>query len=249
MVGVTGVASVAFVVYSDDAGMAAALAAALVQAFVADGMGVVGVVRAHEAHWCSVPVRAGARESPMLPYDDTHHAFTAQAVFEGRVTLGSREELRAVVAPRADQRDRWRALLETLPDPGPAEVARARDLLKVWVESGAEPDDDGAARVLQVVTRVDVRDAALYAVGRDTVHDHLRLWSRLLRGAPDPQVPDVAAVAAFCAWQSGDGALAWCALDRCFEVDEDHRLGRCLAECLLRAVPPSAWSDVVDEHE
>ena len=66
-------------------------------------------------------------------------------------------------------------------------------------------------------------------------------------GAPDPQVPDTAAVTAFCAWQSGHGALAWCALDRCLEVDPDHGLGLCLAECLTRAVPPSAWEEV-GEH-
>jgi hypothetical protein len=100
--------------------------------------------------------------------------------------------------------------------------------------------------VLRAVTRVDVRDAALYAVTRDTAQDHLRVWAALLRGAPDAQVPPVAAVAAFCAWQSGHGALAWCALDRCFEVDPDHRLGRYLAETLVRAVPPGAWEEVVD---
>jgi hypothetical protein len=53
-------------------------------------------------------------------------------------------------------------------------------------------------------------------------------------------------VTAFCAWQAGDGALAWCALDRCFGIDADHRLGICLAECLARAVPPGSWEEVVD---
>jgi hypothetical protein len=70
----------------------------------------------------------------------------------------------------------------------------------------------------------------------------------LLRSAPDAQVPDVAAVTAFCAWQAGQGALAWCALDRCLEVDPDHRLAQCLAECLVRAVPPTAWAEVVEEE-
>jgi hypothetical protein len=55
-------------------------------------------------------------------------------------------------------------------------------------------------------------------------------------------VPDTAAVTAFCAWRAGHGALAWCALDRCFEVDPGHLLGLALAECLVRAVPPTAWS-------
>jgi hypothetical protein len=240
---------VAFVVYSADATLAARLAAALVPAFVADGIGVVDVLRAHAGCWCSVPIRAGAEESPPAPYDDTHHPFSAQAVFEGRVTHATRDDLRATVAADTDLMRRRQAHLAELGEPGPGEVVRARDLVAGWVAAGEVPDEAGACRVLRAVTRVEVRDAALYAVKRDTVDDHLRVWTALLRGAPDAQVPDVAAVTAFCAWQAGHGALAWCALDRCFEVDPDHRLGQCLAECLVRAVPPTAWQEVADDDQ
>lgn len=246
---------VAFLVYSGDRSLAATLATALVPAFVAEGIGVIDVIRAHDGGWCSVPLRTGAAEPPLTPYDDTHHAFSAQAVFEGRVTLGSREEVRASVAPDLELRRRWRECLvrretsaETAAESAEESARAARALVDGWVRSGDGPDDEGAARVLAVVARVEVRDAVLYAVTRDTVHDHLRVWSALLRGAADDQVPDVAAVTAFCAWQAGHGALAWCALDRCFEVDPDHRLGQCLAECLLRALPPSAWSEVGDDR-
>jgi hypothetical protein len=132
---------------------------------------------------------------------------------------------------------------------GPAEVEHARSLVARWVRSGEQPDDVGAAMVLGLVSRVEVRDAALYSVTRDTARDHLRVWMSLLQGAPDAQVPDAAAVTAFCAWQLGNGALAWCALDRCFDVDPGHRLGRCLAECLTRALPPSAWDEVTRDDE
>jgi hypothetical protein len=237
---------VAFVVYTGDAEVAARLAAALVPAFVADGIGVVDVLRAHQGGWCSVPVRAGAEEPPLRPFDDRHHPFSAQAVFEGRVTHASREELRTTLAADPVLRRRWTRCAAALPRPGPEEAPRVRDLVAGWVASGETPDDDGAARVLRAVTQVEVRDAALYAVTPETSPDHLRVWAALLRGAAGAQVPEVAAVTAFCAWQSGQGALAWCALDRCFETDEDHRLGRCLAECLVRAVPPTAWAEVVD---
>jgi hypothetical protein len=240
------VGRVAFVVYSADPGLASHLAEALVPAFVADGIGVVDVLRAHDGRWCHVPLRAGEPELAPVPYDDTHHPFSAQAVFEGRVTHATREELRATLAADSDVVRRREARLARLGEPGPAEVAHVRDLVGGWVARAELPDEAGACRVLRAVTRVDVRDAALYAVGRDTVRDHLGVWAALLRGAPDAQVPDVAAVTAFCAWQAGHGALAWCALDRCFEVDPDHRLGRCLAECLVRAVPPTAWEEAVE---
>jgi hypothetical protein len=235
---------VAFVVYSDDAVQAARLAAGLVPAFATDGIEVVHVLRAIDGRWCTVPIRAGADESPLLPYDASHHPFAARAVFEGRVTRRSREDLRATLAPDPERRARWESLLAGLPPAEATDALRVRDLVAGWVATGEDPDDDCASRVLAAVTRPDVRDAALYAVTRETARDHVRVWSALLRGAPDPQVPDTAAVTAFCAWQSGDGALAWCALDRCFEVDPEHRLGSCLGECLARAVPPSAWQEV-----
>jgi hypothetical protein len=243
-----GVEYVAFVLYSADSASVARLAAALVPEFVAAGIGVVDVLRAYDGWWCSVPLRAGAEEPPLVPYDDTHHPFTAQAVFEGRVTHATRDDLRATVAADPDLVRRHAVRLAKLGDPGPADVVRARDLVAGWVGAAEAPDEAGACRVLGVVTRVEMRDAALYAVTGDTVHDHLRVWTDLLRGAPDAQVPDVAAVTAFCAWQAGHGALAWCALDRCFEVDPEHRLGLCLAECLVRAVPPSAWKEVRDDE-
>jgi ADP-ribose pyrophosphatase YjhB (NUDIX family) len=180
---------VVFVVYSADAALAARLAAALVPAFVADGIGVVDVLRAHEGGWCSVPIRAGAEEPPLTPYDDTHHPFSAQAVFEGRVTHATRDDLRATVTADTVLVRRREARLEELGEPGPAEVVRARDLVAGWVAAGEAPDEAGACRVLRAVTRVEVRDAALYAVTRDTVHDHLRVWTALLRGAPDAQEP------------------------------------------------------------
>jgi hypothetical protein len=141
------------------------------------------------------------------------------------------------------------ALLEHLPGPVPADRGRVLDVVRHCVRDRSDPDADEAALVLAAATRVEIRDAALEVVTRDTAAEHLRLWSLLLRRAPDAQVPDVAAVTAFCAWQAGDGALAWCALDRCFAVDVDHVLGACLAECLTRAVPPSAWEGVVAEAD
>jgi len=242
------VASVAFLVYSGDRRVAAELAAALVPAFVAEGIKVVDVLRAHAGRWCSVPVTADGVETTPRTYDDQHHPFAAQSVVEGRVTHQSREALRETLARDPDRRARWASMMADLAEPEPAELLEALELIQRWVECGVEPDDDGATHVLRMVTRVEVRDAALYAVTRASAADHLRVWSCLLRGASDDQVPDVAALTAFCAWLSGDGALAWCALDRCFAVDDVHRLGRCLAECLERALPPSAWEDAAERH-
>jgi hypothetical protein len=241
---VHGVGRVALVVYSADAALAARVGARLRGDFTAVEIGVIDVLRAHEGLWWQVPTGPREPESPGRPYDEACHPFAAQAVFDGQVTHATRDALRETLAPDPDAQRRVRARLRGLGPARPVEVGWVTEALGRWAESGADPDDDEAARVLRAVTRVEARDAALFAVSRETSREHLRVWSGLLRRAPAGHVPDAAVLTAFAAWQSGHGALAWCALDRCFEVAPDHPLGRGLAECLTRAVPPSAWAAV-----
>jgi hypothetical protein len=237
---------VAFVSYSDDAVLSVRVAAALHAAFGRVSIGVLTVLRAHAGSWWRVPIRAGDRESPAVAYDEAAHPFTAQAVFEGRVTLASREELRDTLASTPEAVARVAQLQAGVAGCGPDDVGWVGDLVAGCAAAGQPPDDAEAARVLRAIVRVEVRDAALYAVTRELAVSHLEVWADLLRRAPESQVPDTASVVAFCAWQAGHGALAWCALDRCFDVDPDHPLGRCLAECLTRAVPPGAWHEAED---
>ena len=59
-----------------------------------------------------------------------------------------------------------------------------------------------------------------------------------MRRRPPTRWPAPAALLAFAAWQAGDGALAWCAVDRCLEADPDYSLAGLVAELLTAAVPP-----------
>jgi hypothetical protein len=234
---------VVFVAYTSQPRVAARLARCLVQVFTRAGMAVMDVIRAHDGRWVSVPCRPKQREGSPRPYDDRTHPFAAQAVLDGRVTHATRDGLRAGLAPDTTLRRRTAEAQRALPPPGPGELPWALHLVMRCVAEGQAPSDAEAARLLRSVALVDIRDAALFAVCAHTAVEHLALWSAMLRRAPDPQVPDTAALTAFCAWRSGHGALAWCALDRCFEIDPDHVLGLALAECLLRAVPPSRWDE------
>jgi len=49
------------------------------------------------------------------------------------------------------------------------------------------------------------------------------------------------------AWLAGQGALAWCAVDRSREADPDYGLAGVLAEALTSAVPPSSWDAMADD--
>jgi len=50
-----------------------------------------------------------------------------------------------------------------------------------------------------------------------------------------------AAVLGFAAWLVGDGALAWCAVDRCREAEPGHSLAQLVAQLLESATSPESW--------
>ena len=61
---------------------------------------------------------------------------------------------------------------------------------------------------------------------------------------PSSHVAGPAAVLAFASWLVGDGALAWCAVDRCREVDPTHSLASLVAQLLDSATSPDLWEEL-----
>jgi Domain of unknown function (DUF4192) len=237
------VGRVLFLIYSDDPVRADRVVRRLVRAFRAAGIEVVDVVRADGRRWFPL-LRARSSVPPSgVPYDVSAHLFAAESVLRGRVTHASRADLEATVAPDPPAVARVAAAVhdpDTLrPEPGwlPATVAR-------HVASGSVPDDAEAACLLAGLADVRARDAVLAHMRRDTAEAHARLWSDLVRRSPESLVAPAAVALGFAAWLSGNGALAWCAVDRCLAADPDDRLAGHLAQALTQAVPPSMWEEV-----
>jgi hypothetical protein len=69
---------------------------------------------------------------------------------------------------------------------------------------------------------------------------HLRLWTDLVRSAADMWLPAPAALLAFTAWQSGEGALANIAVERALGADPSYSMALLLRDILDAGVPPSA---------
>jgi hypothetical protein len=63
-----------------------------------------------------------------------------------------------------------------------------------------------------------------------------------VRQSPEHLVAPAAGLLAFAAWLSGDGALAWCAVERSLGADPDHTLAKLVARALEEAIPPTEWS-------
>ncbi len=231
-----GAAAVVFVLFSDDDRRCRRTAGALRRRFDGAGVRVVDALRVDDGRWHPLlgpPRGSGAG----VPYDVSAHPFVAAAVLAGRVLHGSREALAATLDRSADD---VAAVEGALPQPEASGPWVARTVARHAEESTC-PSDQEAARLLLGIADPQVRDAAWAGISRTQARRHVELWSGLVRRCPVDLLPHAAGVLGFAAWLAGDGALAWCAVDRGREVDPDHTLVSLVADLLEGAVPPSEW--------
>jgi hypothetical protein len=234
-----GVARVIFMVYADDGLLPRTLVSRLQRAFARAGIEVAGVLRAHGGRWFA-PGLPGAKPGG-VPYDVGGHLFRAQAVLDGIVVHGSRADLEAVLRPEPGLvAETERAVRRAVPSP-PDEIA---DLVDIRLQAGRFVAAE-LARVLLGMLETRGRDAAWAAITCDVAEAHVRLWTDAVQRAPTELVAAPAAVLGLSAWLAGHGALAWCAVDRCWDVEPDNSLAGAVADALSHAVPPSRWSRVV----
>jgi hypothetical protein len=235
-----GVPRVVFVLYSATPVPAERVSRRLVRAFRAADIEVIDVIRADGHRW--FPLLRKRRSHPAgVPYDVSSHPFAAQSVLDGRVTLASRDELVATLAPDPAGAERVAAAVgrRGTPDAEPWVRATTRRL----VAARQRPGDDEAARLLVAAGDLDVSMPAWAEVSRQDAGHHVELWSDLVRRAPGELAAPAAAVLAFLAWRAGHGALAWCAIDRAEAAAPGHPLAVLVGELLSQAVPPHAWDE------
>ena len=238
---VHGVGRVLFVLYSHHPLPAQRVCRRLVRSFRAAGIEVIDVLRADGHRW--FPLLRSRRSLPAtgVPYDVSTHPFAAEAVLRGRVTHGSRAALEATVAPDPAAVAR---VAQAVGDCGEVQAAWLVTTVAAQVAARSVPDDRAAALLLTGLQDEETRAAAVGLLSRDTAEAHADFWGGLVRRAPVDLVAPAAALLGVAAWLCGDGALAWCAVDRCLSTDPDHQPAHELARALAEAVPPSTWEEV-----
>ena len=98
---------------------------------------------------------------------------------------------------------------------------------------------NAAAWLALVLEDLPVRDDAWARMDPDHNEAHLRLWTDVTRLAQPGYAAAPAALLAFTAWQSGNGALANVALDRALADQPDYSMARLLRQALDSGAPPS----------
>lgn len=252
-----GLRKAVVVVYSDDAVLGVAAYAALRERCDRAGVELALSIRTDGRRWFCLEdgCRAGAGGCPPegTPYDVSAHALAAQAVLDGKVIQPSREALRdTLVGSDPDEVERVEAAVEaaTRRLVGSSDSA-TRHLVEegLWVRhrvrrhlQDREPlDTQDAGRMLAALVSLQVRDVAWAEMSHDTAGIHLELWRDLVRRCPLDLAAAPAALMAFAAWLAGDGALAWCAVERSQEAEPDYGLAGLVTQALAGAVPPDTW--------
>lgn len=237
------------IVYSDDSCLAERAAEELEDALDAAGISTILSIRADGARWFPLGVEpTDHRARDGVPYDVQSHQLTSQAVLEGRVTYRDRSGLADSLLPcdpgTVDEVTQAHSALQSLQPQGQEFLLEAMwvmDEVRKRLAGGDPPAPLAIARLLRMLADRDVRDHVWMGITRSNAPCHVTLWREVVRRSPEGLLAPAAGLLAFSSWLAGDGALAWCAVERCLEADPDHTLGQLVAQALEAATPPSVW--------
>lgn len=233
-----GLGKVVFVVYDDDTSVADETAWSLQESFTEAGIEVFDMLRVHDGRYFAVLPGASPEAYRGIAFEVAHHPFAAEAVFDGRVMHESRE---ALVATLTCDRARAQEVAGCLDDAAPLPAAGLRSIIVGRATSRTATPPDIVAGLVLALTHPQVRDEAWRWLTRDDARSYVEFWSDIVRRTPQELVPGPASVLAFAAWLAGDGALAWCAVDRARAVTPGHTLAGLVADMLTSATSPELW--------
>jgi len=118
-------------------------------------------------------------------------------------------------------------------------LAAVGALIATYRGGGRFSSDYEIARITVGLRDLRVRDDAWARMDPAHTDAHLRLWIDVVRRAQPGYLAPPAALLAFVAWQSGDGALANVALDRALADDPTYSMALLLRQVITAGAPPS----------
>ncbi|MFZ2501474.1 MAG: DUF4192 domain-containing protein [Nocardioides sp.] len=171
-------------------------------------------------------------------YDAATHPFVLEAQVSGQGVLASRAELARRVAP-VDER--VRAVEQAVRQRHRPRQDKSQRRGPFGPDATPDPTPQQIADFLHQLARPAYEVELIAAHSRQTAGAWVPWWLLVLTSAPPAMVPRAAAWTAFACWLSGNGALAWCAVERCLESDPNHRMGGLVARLLAAGTPPDTW--------
>lgn len=109
------------------------------------------------------------------------------------------------------------------------------------------PSDADCALLGLLCLDLEVRDVAWLRMDRESAARHRTLWTEVARRTPPVLTAAPVCLAGMAAWIEGDGAFAWCCVDRALVEHPGYGLGELLHDILSAAVHPDLWSELSAE--
>ena len=255
-----GVTSLVAVGYGSEAAVSP-VALALREQAAAAGITVTELLRvAGQRYWSFVCEDPDCCPAAGTPFDVAGHPAARAIEAAGGQVLRGRDDLAATVAAAGGQTGAamQRATRKAHAHVGrtaarldraglPVSLARLTAALgQLAVQDAIRRARDGdlagtetAAWLTVALREIRVRDDAWARMDYQHRAAHLRLWAHLTRLARPGYAAAPAALLAFVAWQSGDGALANVALDRALADNPRYSMAKLLRQALDSGAPPS----------
>ncbi|HSE07613.1 MAG TPA: DUF4192 domain-containing protein [Nocardioidaceae bacterium] len=229
---------------------------------------VMCAIRADGERWHSLDCDEACGALEGEPYDLTSHPITAQSVLDGKVTYLNRRalvdslvgtDLEAIDAVGEASDEAMRSFRAAGRHPlgmDNSEGSRAhmlaegywvRERVRRYVRTGEPLDHHEVGRMVVAMVNIEVRDVAWAEMTRETSTAHVELWRDVVRRTPLDLLAGPAALLGFAAWLAGDGALAWCAVERCQEAEPGYSLAGLVSQALSSALHPSTWQPIPAE--
>jgi hypothetical protein len=175
----------------------------------------------------------GAMDEQPIPY--------TPASLQGQDVAPTRGALAAELVRNEEAVEQVESLIEGWSCTDDAATAR-------WLVTRLTDDEpftvEETARALAGIANVHVRDVAWTMVNRTSAAQLRKVFVRWVKSAPAHLVAPAAALVAFAAWQDGDGARAWVAVDEALAWDAEYALAQMTGTLLDQAVPPEKWEPV-----
>jgi hypothetical protein len=204
---------------------------------------------------------AACCSSAGVPFDPAAHPAAADLAGAGKQVLAGRAAVAARVAPvggiaaesmrqatrRAEQHvaqllakvrrsSRIGAARHMIAAEGLAAVGQ---MITRYRGGGRFTSDYEIARITMALRDLRVRDDAWARMDPAHSEAHQRLWIDVTRRAQPGHAAAPAALLAFVAWQTGDGALANVALDRALADDPSYSMALLLRQVIGAGAPPA----------
>jgi hypothetical protein len=238
------------------------VAGALGAAAQTSGIDVLDILRVEDGcYWSYLCADEDCCPAGGTPFDPGAHSAAAAMASAGNQVLADRAAVAARVAPlgsiaaesmrQATRRAERHAAQLLAKLRKSRRIGAARQLIAAeglnavgamiatYRAGGAYTTHYEIAWITVALRDLRVRDDAWARMDPAQADAHLRLWIDVTRRAQPGYVAAPAALLAFVAWQSGDGALANVALDRALADEPRYSMALLLRQVISAGAPPS----------